>query len=31
MGGVFLIARLEYGIEQWNGKGNEMVDVHSFS
>ena len=28
---VSLIAGLEYGMEQWNGKWNGMVNVHSYS
>jgi len=28
---VFLIAGLKYGMEQWNGKWNGTVNVHSYS
>ena len=28
---VSLIAGLEYGMEQWNGKWNGMVNVHNYS
>ena len=29
--GVSLITRLEYGIEQWNGKWNGTVNVYNYS
>ena len=29
--GVSLTTGLEYGMEQWNGKWNGMINVHSYS
>ena len=30
-GGTSLMAGLEYGMEQWNGKWNGTVNVHSYT